>query len=200
VIHNELNRATELLQGFKRIVGIDRAEEGVSRIGETLTPILDIFSRVEWEGPRGEYPFFEENFSAAAVGFRSIAGIRNTSSEQEPYLVTVLAGSGAFSATGDILGALSNTDIGGDAALTVRDGRVRNIPFARLRSDNTAALPAGISAGQTIRGQVPYFLQKDVILRPNQSFYFYPSGDNIALSSCFYGRVRKMLAGEPTLF
>lgn len=46
--HNELQRYPALQRAYPVAVGMDPREEGVTRLGETLTPIIDLWSRDEW--------------------------------------------------------------------------------------------------------------------------------------------------------
>lgn len=58
LIHNELRKGT-LSRALKVILGADESEGGIERYGETLTPVVDIFSptQSEWSLPRGERRF-----------------------------------------------------------------------------------------------------------------------------------------------
>lgn len=47
-IHNAIKYGTDFLRAFARAVGLDEQEGGVERLGETLTPIMDLWSQPEW--------------------------------------------------------------------------------------------------------------------------------------------------------
>jgi hypothetical protein len=209
-VHNALHRTTELLQGFKRAMGIDRDADGVERLGETLTPVFDIWSQPEWARLRGEHLGVIELSAVAAAALRSIIGIRNTSTVDEPWLVVVEPGSAAVSSAVQsiMLGSISLTDIGGDTPLQSRDGRRPVGPsFTRGRTDSTAALPAGLTQGQCLRGTNPLGgtggfeqtmieVKQPILLRCGQGFYFYPASDDRAVNGMFYTRSRKLFPGE----
>jgi hypothetical protein len=53
-IHNAIAYGTELQRAFYALVGLNEAEEGVVRLGETLTPVVDAWREGEWNLLRGE--------------------------------------------------------------------------------------------------------------------------------------------------
>jgi hypothetical protein len=53
-LHNELRRAGQFQRGFLLALGITDSDSGVERLGETLTPIIDLWSRPEWHFVRDE--------------------------------------------------------------------------------------------------------------------------------------------------
>lgn len=58
LIHNELRKGT-LSRALKSILGDDQGEGGIERYGETLTPVIDLWSptQSEWALPRSERRF-----------------------------------------------------------------------------------------------------------------------------------------------
>lgn len=52
-IHNQITHGA-LLKAYQKLVGLDRNEDGVQRLGETLTPIIDLWSQPEFNLHRGD--------------------------------------------------------------------------------------------------------------------------------------------------
>lgn len=76
-VHNALDRATELVRGFRRAVGLTGPEGGVERFGETLTPVMDIWSQPIWATLRGDWlQWGRANVAAGGAGTRSIVRLR----------------------------------------------------------------------------------------------------------------------------
>lgn len=67
-IHNELLRAHEIRAGIRDALEISEGDINVERLGETLTPILDIWSQPEWSFNRNEIRFSVRPGTAAAGG------------------------------------------------------------------------------------------------------------------------------------
>lgn len=79
-IHNALHRATELVRGVRTIFGFGASEGGLERLGETLTPVCDLWAVPEWAVPRGERIFAANNSSGAIVGEYTAQALVNASS------------------------------------------------------------------------------------------------------------------------
>jgi len=200
-LHNEF-RAGSLQRAITEALGVAGHDVAIERVGETLTPVFDVWSQPEWALGRQEFLCMARLITAAGgAGFRTRIGIRNTSVEDDPWLCVVEEGTNARPSTGtDVRGAITFTDQTDAAPLVIRDGRSRIAPpFVRLRTQNGDALPAGISAGEAlIDGGSVLRLEQPVVLRFGQALYFYPGADNIGLSATFYARVRRLLPGERT--
>lgn len=70
-IHNALHHFNPEQQALRGAVGEAQADfPGVERAGETLTPILDIFSRYEFDVLRGKVRFSRGNLTSPAVAAR----------------------------------------------------------------------------------------------------------------------------------
>lgn len=66
--HNAITHAPELLQSYPRAVGLSALEPGVERLGETLTPTLDV-----WGGHHRDLSFLRRERRCAGVE-ASVAG------------------------------------------------------------------------------------------------------------------------------
>lgn len=200
--HNELHGAGTIQRAVVEAVGGAGHELGLERLGETLQPIIDIWSRPEWSILRQEHlGLGETEVAAGGAGNRSIVSVRNTSVESDPWVVIVLDGSFGGTNANQVRGAISflaaTTDL---ANVTIREGRSRiGVPFTRIQTQNNAALPAGISAGQFVRSNINSViatLAHPVVLRFGQSLHFYPDTDNVAIAGVFYTVTRRLLSGE----
>lgn len=83
-LHNALHHPTQLLDALRRAVGEgdDSDFEGTSRFGETLQPILDVFSQPEWRTLRGEtwWSRYVNTSTAPAGRFASVELVNPTGS------------------------------------------------------------------------------------------------------------------------
>ena len=194
---NELRAATGLLQGVACIVGLDRGDDpGLTRLAEELSAALNVkeLDAFEMVLCRQEVPWWDSLFLAAGgAGNRSIIELINDSAD---HLVIVDACVGSsngaaismsFSRTSTVL----TTDNGLVAA---RDGRYPRgtIPGTRIRSQNNAAIPAGVTNGLSWDVDIPnpgnYELPVKVLLPPGQALAIFPSVDNIQVRASFAGR------------
>jgi hypothetical protein len=199
--HNELHGAGAIQRALVESVGSAGYDVAVERLGETLTPIIDLWSQPEWRLSKQEYLGSARLFTAAGgAGFRTRIGLRNTSTVDDPWLVVVQSGTHGRGGAGvQINAAITFTDQADSAPLVVRDGRSRIAPpFMRLRTQNGDALPAGIAAGEFLTDDTKLELKQDVVLRFGQALYFYPNADNTALNTVWYVRSRRMYPGERT--
>lgn len=77
-IHNAIKYGTDLLRGYSRAVGLGEDEEGTIRLGETLTPVMNLWSLPEWSFLRGEAILGDTiQVAAGAATFNSGAAVVN---------------------------------------------------------------------------------------------------------------------------
>jgi len=206
-VHNEF-RAGNIGRGIVEALGAASYDVGIERIGETLTPVIDIWSQPEWAIGRQEFlGWATVDLAAGGAGKRSVVGARNISTIDDPWVVVIEPGTNAdCSSNVGIFAAISFTDVADSAQFVVRDGRSRIAPpMVRLRADNTLAVPAGITAGEAAQsallptGSFDHFkLEQPVILRFGQGFYLFPKADNGNITATFYARSRRLFPGERT--
>lgn len=125
-IHNILHRG-QLTDALKRAVGATKSEGGVERFGETLTPIIDLWSNPEWQWYRHEIGFYALREQAAvALEFGMIA-------------VTLPAASKDIC----VIEAI-------EASIDIANGDIQLIPIARTYAAGTLTLvsPTGHSLDQ----------------------------------------------------
>lgn len=142
--HNELAQYPKLLQSFNIATGLKENEEGVVRIGETLTPTIDIWNgRREWALLRGEQWYSRRiNVGAGGGGTNGGVGLGNPTGSG---IVAVLAGVTAYpSAATQQLQMWAYTD----AIALANFGAVSyGVPMDRRRVGLLAASQAIIRSG-----------------------------------------------------
>jgi len=192
-----------MLQGIACTLGLDRGDDpGIVRVSEDLSVALNAKELAAFETVlcRGEMPFWDTLLVAAGgAGFRSMAQIINESTD---LLVVVEAGTlgSSSGAAGSIMFSRTGTVLTTDNGLVaVRDGRAPrgSVPNLRMRSQNNAALPAGVTNGeswgvdtpQTVPQSIPF----SVLIPPNQSVVIYPGADNVPIRASFVGRALRII-------
>lgn len=214
-IHNGIKYATGELNALGIAGGLARDQSGVERLGETLTPIMDIWSQPEWAWLRGDLLWVSRPMiSAAGAGALSAFA---TCLPASARLICVVEGAWARSATaGDVmtLGVDLRTTITAVPMATTgtrpraRDNRLVATPSfpneaqAEVPLDNftgSSAGNVGIALEQrTVPGvnvavefrSVPY------VLRPNTGIWIQGSTNNLLVVGGFWGRLRVPLPGE----
>lgn len=134
-VHNSLDRATDLTRGIRRAVGMVGPDGGVERLGETLTPIMDVWSRPEWNALRGDWlQWCFAAVGAGGAGTRSIARLRPVSTSKMLVVVHLIECNTAFLIQNALAADLpTNIGVGQRDTRNPTDGRVR------FTIDNTAA-------------------------------------------------------------
>jgi hypothetical protein len=97
-IQNQLNR-DYWTSAIKAALGVSKGEGGIERYGETLTPVIDLWSMPEWAFLRKDQPFaFFTSASAFAAEFSFVGLSVPTNSGLVLVIEKVLARSGSASA------------------------------------------------------------------------------------------------------
>jgi hypothetical protein len=200
-IHNELKRATDLLRGFRRAVGIVDAG-GVERLGETLTPVLDVWARPECSILRGEEMWAGSITAGPVAGQYSCAALSPPTSGNRIIIVDAYIIRAATSAT--IRVGVDAREAGLSAAAatySIRDDRITTqVPSALLYGGTAGAptSPAGywqdysISTGAYVRPEFPI-----VLLPGGRSLCFrYDGAVNLAFYVGCIWRERQLIPGE----
>lgn len=197
-VHNALHRATDLLRGIRRAVGLDSGEDpGVERISETLQPILDMWGRPEFSVLRGEGLFARDYSVAAGAGVRAKLQIFNPAGSKrlvmidEVYATANTAGYISFWLHNGNLTTLGNN-------LSRRDTRFPTATMvARSYTEATAGNPSGthmlrygVLADQGARIPVAWVLPQGWGLTITHLT------DNVTLYVSWIGRERVMMPGE----
>ena len=89
-LHNELRRQTEILRAIKDALAITDAEVNVERLGETLTPSINIWELPEWAVLRDESLLCEATAQGAVAGELSAVGISNPTGSKAVAVVEAI--------------------------------------------------------------------------------------------------------------
>jgi hypothetical protein len=198
-VSNELRQHTELLKAVTCILGLADADAGLVSLASELSVALDPWSQPEFALCRQDYLFHHrQNLASGGAGFRTIAQLHNDSSDA---IIVLEPGCRFNTSAGQAISlARSNTLTTTDSGLIslARDGRFpkANVPYVRVRSQNNAALPAGISNGEFFyaQGATIYELTFAIVMRPGATIAVYPDLDNVSLVANWIGRARRMIS------
>lgn len=190
--HNAIVYHTSLQRGLARAAGMSEEEEGVSRLSESLYPVLDAWGAPEFSHLRGERLLWGRTGPiAAGVAQRSMAQVYNPADSRALVIIEAVRTS--------ILG--SDWEVGiteailSDARDTYRrDGRPIGVGRSLLRVE-TAATPATTVMGQTMAaGQTEY--RHAMVIAPGQGIICQPTADNFAFEASFTWREHPLMPGE----
>lgn len=148
-VHNALDRATELVRGFRRAMGLLGPDGGVERFGETLTPVMDMWSQPHWNTLRGDWLQWCSGTSAANAGFRSRVRLRPVSTSKMIVVVHHIECLSAFFIQAALAVDLP-TSLG---TIGQRDTRNPSDNRVAFTSDNTAAADG---TNRFLVGNVPF--------------------------------------------
>lgn len=201
---NELRRNVQLLRGVSTILGVDRSDDGVVAVADQFSVAVDPWERPEFAICRGEFLFcMKLNIGAGGAGTRSVAQVHNDSADA---LLVVSPGSYFWAASAPVQLSRSNILATTDLGLIAQalDGRFSRaaVPYVRLRSQNGAALPAGISNGiffetnTLVAGTMVLELKFSIILRPGATLSVIPGVDNQQVGASFVGHVRRLATSD----
>ncbi len=203
-LHNELLRAHEIRQAIKDAVESSEGDVNVERLGETLTPVIDIWSLPEWSFLREECRFTTQRDVVAAVaaqfGFYQV--LNPAGSNQ----LVVLDGFWASTTANSIVaGSLTVTPRGatGTSFAVPLDGRwfdrsaayVANLTISKGTTVGPFGDPLGLSS-QTTGNFLPLSSWPPVILPPGVGFFISDNVLNEAMAVQITGRVRPARPGE----
>lgn len=197
--HNQLRQFTELVNAYARALGEREIPWGMERGGETLTPVIDLWSRPEWAYLRGENKFWAQATAGAIAAERSILALRNPVGSGVLARVTL-----ARSILDCTVRISTNLAIVADTTTTglPRDGRLASVGTdTRSRVQFITASEATANAGTTVweitlAGDSTRILPLDYILSPGRDLRLVGVLDLTALGGGFWWDERNALAGE----
>lgn len=204
-VHNEISRATDILRGLKLAVGLDKGEAGIERLGETLTPILNVYELAEWAFLRGEWLGVGRlALGAGGAGVRSLIQLKNPATSKR--LVTV-HGASAGSATTAITPTLFRFDTDLTTLGTTIQPRDTRLPTSALltqvRSQNVALPGAAVNIGRLIMevleaaaAHAHWPREWPLVIAPGHGFMIGPEADNQGISAMWVFSERELLPGE----
>jgi len=193
-LHNAITRYTELLRGLKRVMALDSDAEGVSRLGETLTPILDVWSQPDMAIPRGE-------FLCAGILEKSAVAAEYTIAACWADAGTIVVVEGVYLRATAAVSALIGVDA--RAATTeasskqFRDGRRVSDPQTHIAIETITPAPtSNVSERHWLGTTEIYIAGPWVLVGGGVSLICHLETVNIGLSFTLRWRERAILPGE----
>ena len=205
-IHNSIKHATGILNAYRISAGLSGEAGGVERLGETLSPTIDQWSRDEWAILRGELLWGAFAFVANVAAEFGFIGVGNNSTNQLLTVDGVTARGGTVvqlfhvpRATVAATGAATSTAVARDQRATGSGVQVlqRVAPIEVWTGTDLAAL-AGFLLEETnpITQDYRKFESGSWIVRPGGVLIAQAGTVNISIGVNFWGRLRPTLPGE----
>jgi len=175
-VHNQMRAYAALLRGVARAVGEVAGSpdfSGIERFGETLTPTLNPWDRLEWALPRGEVVFAREITSPAVVArFAAVEFVNPTGSGT----LAVIWGNTIVAAGTNIEVAIDTGGVIGANPVTRRgvavDGRYKTLG----ESSQCTATQSDLAAGAVFRQHQE---ANNIIRMPVMEGYVIPPGSKL---------------------
>lgn len=216
--HNGIKFDTQLQVMLDRLGGVGLDDDGVTRFGETLTPVYNWRDLYEW------YAVASRNLCGGSVATVAAGGAGNRSIlVLDNGTTNVIAICRRIYSTG-VAGAATNlawllasatattTDAGAAVFLDWRKQNISppgqtgvGIPRLTIRTKNNAAIPTNrliaplkIAAAP---GAADLCQPCNIIIAPQSTLAIITDTDNVALGHCgFEWEERQLLSGEPAVF
>lgn len=186
---NELQRATELIQGYSRALGLTDAIAGVDRLSESLQPVFDIWGTPEHAALRGELLCWGAAIAAAGgAGVRS-QGILFNAATSGKLMVLEHANTSVTAPTLAFVTSVAGYTI--QTSVGVRDSRLSTGRIGELYAKTTGAF-SGAYRGNARNSE----WDRPIVIAPGTGVSLDPSADNTAITVTFVWRERRMLPGE----
>lgn len=209
MIHNQLSRGP-WGRAVKDALGDSRAEGGLERYGETMQPVIDLWSRPDWELLRNEFLFVHTLVKAADAANSSVVGIMLPLASKLIVTLERISGRNSTNAGALILSGLDRTTIaalGGFALASqpfFRDARASAVPFAQQAPVETfTALTGLIPLNGTMENIIMpagvenrEFTSTPYVLRAGGAIFVQGGAINQQIVITFSGRVRAALPTE----
>lgn len=196
-LHNGLHRFNTVQAAYAHAVGeVDVADfSGIERAGETLTPVIDLWSRPEWAYLREERLWWILDDVSAVAAERGILALQNPVASNTIAVVQLF-----FCSTGARIAVTTDfTQV--ETAVTRgigRDGRLqraladeRSVCRVIERSEAVANVGTQVSA---LTAGVDRVVPQ--VLTPGREVRIFGSADNTAFVACYCWSERRALHGE----
>lgn len=199
-LHNGLTHAVQLQAAYAAALGqkADAEFSGIERAGETLTPVIDLWSSLEWRYLRRENTLQQSlTVAAGGAGVRSRLGILNP------------IGSGLLVMVDQVQnrGTTIEADLNMGTAFTVDSSTLMRPVDSRFHTATAASgrtvltTRAGAIGGTTTAMGAVRLTQGEIVplgfvLRPGFALSFDPTVDNVSISLVLRVRERVALPGE----
>jgi len=206
--HNELLRAGAIRQAIKDALEVTEGDVGVERLGETLTPIIDIWSRAEWSQLRNEALFCTQTLIVVAggAGLFGFVQIQNPLNSGRIVVVTDYWGVSTIVTNAQL--AITNTvrgATGGDFAIQLdtrfigAGGAVATIDPVVVSSGTSAAFGTDVPLGRyalPVANTWNKLLLPTIILAPGAGAVLSDGTANDNFGAVFGGYSRPMRPSE----
>lgn len=195
-VHNAIDRATDLIRGYRRALGILSPDGGLERFGETLTPTIDLWSDPRWASLMGDKLQFGVATAAANAGFRSQVQLGPQPPGKYCIIVWRIQCGAAFDVRTQFPGAALPTAI--TATRGGRDSRQTADLRALLATDNTTAAVGNL---RWSLGVTPFIYEEPIILHTGDGVnaakvVVTAQADNTAITANFSWTVHDFFPGE----
>lgn len=200
-IHNAIKYGTDILRAYSRAVGLGEEEEGTVRLGETLTPVMDVWSLPEWAFLRGETLWADNNLIVAVAAEFGFGGVRNPTGSRRVVVVKELVVStpGATIKVEYRRGVIDADGVDATDNVVTLDTRspstVVTVPLT-LRGAHAVPIGSGPYYKQTATATADAVNNVPVILLPGQELRVYGGTVNVAFEFSAWGTVRFLQPGE----
>ena len=198
-LHNQLHRLTTVQSAYKKALGEDVGEfRGLERAGETLTPLINLWDRPEWELLRSEIIFSRVGTAAAvAARFSSVELVNPTGSGILAVVRRVALHGGTAQMSVDSGGALGVTTttrgIANDTRYaTLGEASVCTVVFGDLAAG--IALPQDQATAAAPSGPLGSF--NPYILAPGRKLFVIATAVLSAITVGLLWTERRALPGE----
>jgi len=205
-VHNAITRG-DLSSALTRLLGISRGAEGLERLGETLTPVIDTWGLPEWAILRGEKLAAIRMAATAVAAEFGIIALGNPAGSNNLTVVEAvdtIAGAAAMSVFLEVVADTVVAATLGAAAFPIaaRDRRFEAGQSGQTRSFVKFGTDPGNTFGASIEQKfVPTtayiaFQNLPVILRPGDDLIVVGQTVNNAFNANFKWRERQAYPGE----
>lgn len=207
--HNGIKYDSDLQKTLDRLGAVGLEEDGVTRLGETLTPVLNWRDFPEWYYVAGrDLASSRDSVAAGGAGFRSIIYLSVPANSRK--IVIVRAVTVMPQATTNQLAWMTATTGSISASPTPRDWRKlqegppgmtnQGSPVAQVFTANGAAIASNrVLFDLNNNAGNPWFTEiPPIIMLPGAVIALCPNTDNIAIVGGFHWEERNLLpSGEP---
>ena len=212
-IHNAIRYGTGETRGIPVITGMDASTGGLERVGETLQPVIDPYSRGEWSWPRQEHLWGKSITSVAVVGELSFMAVTCAPGSRSIVIVDGAAcGGGATNAIlcGNLRTVIAATGTLQPFSAPGRDHRLvadpggflQQVPAVEIWIGSDPALldtagsarydkQDGVAANNTVQ-----FVGGPWILKPGTGLIVQGTTVNVGLDITLFGHTRFAYPGE----
>lgn len=210
-VHNGIKYATGELQALALLAGVSRDQAGVERLGETLTPIIDLWRIPEAQWLRNTQYWAGRVSQAAVAAEGSMAAITNPASSNQLVVIEDITAADGTSAGNVILGLATEAQLTATLAFgfaSARDTRMAsknpgpataynnvNVGLGN-GSDPTLSFNSVLDEIRTAVIEMAEFKSPPWVLAPGTGLWIQAGTVNHILFADFSGYVRQALPGE----